>query len=303
MFLEKLQSFWNFKLVTFASGDQISVGQAITVLVFLVLAVKLGRMLSRMLARHLQRKSVDAQAVQTIEMISYWVFLVLVVITAMGMLQLPISHLAFISGAIAVGVGFGAQNIINNLISSWILMSEKPVRIGDYIEVDQYAGTVERIGNRSTRIKRFDGVHIMVPNSQMLEKIVVNWTLVGKKFRTAVRVGVAYGTAVDRVEALLTEAALAQREVLAHPAPMVVFEEFGASALIFDLHVWCDTADGAELRGIRSSIRFTIEKLFRENDIEIAYPHTDVHLSAAKPLDVRLHAVEPESSEPQRPAT
>ena len=295
MFLEKLHSFWNYTLITLGSGDKISVGQTISVLVFIVLALKLGRMLSRMLGRHMRRKNVDAQAIQTIEMLFYWIFLALVVITALGMLQLPITHLAFISGAVAVGVGFGAQNIINNLISSWILMSEKPVRIGDYIEVDQYAGTVERIGNRSTRIKRFDGVHIMVPNSQMLEKIVVNWTLVDKKFRTAVRVGVAYGTAVDRVEALLTEAALAQREVVAQPAPMVVFEEFGASALIFDLHVWCDTADGAELRGIRSSIRFTIEKLFRENGIEIAYPHTDVHLSAAKPLDVRLHPIDPQS--------
>jgi small-conductance mechanosensitive channel len=198
---------------------------------------------------------------------------------------------------VAVGVGFGAQNIINNLISSWILMSEKPVRIGDYVEVDQYAGTVERIGNRSTRIRRFDGVHIMVPNSQMLEKIVVNWTLVDKLFRTSVRVGVAYGTPVDRVEQLMTEAAMHQREIIEHPAPLVVFEEFGASSLIFEIHFWCDTTSGAELRGIRSGVRFSIEKLFRENGIEIAYPHSDVHLSTAQPLDVRLHPVEQNTAE------
>ena len=296
MFLEKFQSFWHYTLITLGSGDKISVGQAISVVVFVVLALKLGRMLSRMLARHMKRKNVDAQAVQTIEMLFYWVFLALVVITALGMLQLPITHLAFISGAVAVGVGFGAQNIINNLISSWILMSEKPVRIGDYVEVEQYAGTVERIGNRSTRIRRFDGVYIMVPNSQMLEKIVVNWTLVAKLFRTSVRVGVAYGTEVDRVEKLMTDAAMAQREVVAQPAPLVVFEEFGASSLVFDIHFWCDTASGAELRGIRSGVRFTIEKLFRENGIEIAYPHSDVHLSTDKPLDVRLHPVEQDAA-------
>ena len=297
MFLEKLQSFWHYTLITLGSGDKISVGQAISVVLFVILALKLGRMLSRMLARHMKRKNVDAQAVQTIEMLFYWVFLALVVITALGMLQLPITHLAFISGAVAVGVGFGAQNIINNLISSWILMSEKPVRIGDYVEVDQYAGTVERIGNRSTRIRRFDGVQIMVPNSQMLEKIVVNWTLMGKLFRTSVRVGVAYGTPVDRVEQLMTEAAMTQREVVAQPAPLVVFEEFGASSLIFEIHFWCDTTSGAELRGVRSGVRFSIEKLFRENGIEIAYPHSDVHLSTDTPLDVRLHAAEQGAAE------
>lgn len=292
MFLDKLASVWNYSLFTFASGDQIKVGQALTVLFFILLALKLGRMLSRMLARHMERKNVDAQAVQTIEMVFYWIFLTLVVISALGMLQIPITHLAFISGAVAIGVGFGAQNIINNLISSWILMSERPVRIGDFIEVEQHSGTVERIGNRSTRIRRMDGVHILVPNSQMLEKIVVNWTLIDRRFRTTVRVGVAYGTPVARVEQFMIEAAMAQREVVAQPAPMVVFEEFGTSSLIFDLHFWCDTTSGAELRGVRSGIRFSIERLFRENGIEIAYPHTDVHLSADKPLDVRLQGSE-----------
>ena len=107
--------------------------------------------------------------------------------TAMSLLRIPLTAFAFISGAVAIGVGFGAQNIINNFISSWILMSERPVRIGDFVEIDNSAGVVEMIGNRSTRIRRTDGVHMLVPNSQMLERIVVSWTLIDKSIRSMVR--------------------------------------------------------------------------------------------------------------------
>jgi small-conductance mechanosensitive channel len=94
--------------------------------------------------------------------------------TVLSLLHIPLTAFAFVSGAIAIGVSFGAQNIINNFISSWILMTERSVRIGDFIEIDDTSGVVEVIGNRSTRIRRTDGVHMLVPNSQMLERKVTN---------------------------------------------------------------------------------------------------------------------------------
>ena len=177
--MEKLNFIWNYTLLTLSNGNVITFGQAFSALLFLLLALVFGRYLARLLTRQLKRSHVDANASQTIVRLFYWVFVILIIITTMGMLQIPIAHLAFISGAVAIGVGFGAQNIINNLISGWILMSEKPVRIGDFIEIDTHMGVVERIGNRSTRIRRVDGVHVLVPNSQMLERVVVNWTLAG----------------------------------------------------------------------------------------------------------------------------
>ncbi|MEE4293069.1 MAG: mechanosensitive ion channel domain-containing protein, partial [Xanthomonadales bacterium] len=187
----------------------------------------------------------------------------------------------------AIGVGFGAQNIINNLISGWILMSERPVRIGDFVEIDDHRGTVESIGNRSTRIRRIDGVHLLVPNSQMLERVVVNWTLIDRDFRTTVRVGVAYGSPVRRVEELLYQAAGAQEDVLDTPKPIVVFEDFGDNSLVFDLFFWCHAGGERELRVIRSDIRFRIEQLFAENGITIAFPQRDVHLFAKSPIEFR----------------
>jgi small-conductance mechanosensitive channel len=199
--------------------------------------------------------------------------------------------LAFISGAVAIGVGFGAQNIINNVISGWILMSERPVRIGDFIELDDTnRGVVETIGNRSTRIRRIDGVHMLVPNSQLLERTVVNWTLVDRKFRTSVRVGVVYGSPVRLMEELLQQAVRERKEVLTDPEPIVVFEDFGDNALIFDTFFWCESSGEKELRVIRSDIRFRIDELCRENDIVIAFPQRDVHLYAKTPIEVRTLA-------------
>jgi small-conductance mechanosensitive channel len=286
--MEKLNSIWNYTLLTLSNGDAITFGQAFFALLFLLLALTLGRFLTRLLARQLQRGRVDPNAVQTIVRLFFWTFTVLVFITTMGMLQIPITHLAFISGAVAIGIGFGAQNIINNLISSWILMSEKPVRIGDFIEIDQHMGVVERIGNRSTRIRRVDGVHVLVPNSQMLERVVINWTLVDLQIRTTVRVGVAYGSPVQRVAELILEAAAGNSRVLADPGPKVAFEDFGDSALIFDLYFWCEVGTAGGLREIRSDIRFSIDRLFHEHGIVIAFPQRDVHFDASRPLEIRL---------------
>ncbi|MFC1778339.1 mechanosensitive ion channel family protein, partial [Pseudomonadota bacterium] len=110
--------------------------------------------------------------------------------------------------------------------------------IGDFVEIDVHRGVVESIGNRSTQIKRTDGVHLLVPNSQMLERVVINWTLIDRNFRTSVCVGVAYGSPVRLVEKLLLQAANEQEETLKEPAPMVVFEDFGDNALVFELFFW-----------------------------------------------------------------
>jgi small-conductance mechanosensitive channel len=290
--MDQFYKLWNFTLFSFGEGVEITFGQAVTVAALLLLALVLAKLLSRLLAQQLRRGQVDPNAIQTIVRVFYWVFVIITAITALAMLDIPVSQLAFISGGLAIGVGLGAQGIVNNLISSWILMSEKPIRIGDFVEIDQHMGVVERIGNRSTRIRRVDGVHLLVPNSLMLERMVVNWTLLDQRFRAFVRVGVAYGSAVERVSELIHEAAMAEREVLAEPRPVVIFEDFGESALIFDLYFWCDISSGGELRAIRSSVRFAIERLFRENGIVIAFPQRNIHLDTSRPLDVRLQAQE-----------
>jgi len=167
-------------------------------------------------------------------------------------------------------------------------MLEKPVRIGDFIEVDTHKGTVESIGNRSTRVRRIDGVHLLIPNSQMLERIVINWTLVDHEIRNTIRVGVAYGSPVERVAELIRQAVEEHPDVLDELPRVVVFEDFGDSALIFDAFFWCKARGERELRLVRSDIRFRITHLFEQEGIVISFPQRDIHLDTLKPLEVRL---------------
>jgi small-conductance mechanosensitive channel len=145
---------------------------------------------------------------------------------------------------------------------------------------------VESIGNRSTRIRRVDGVHLLVPNSQMLERVVINWTLVDRRFRTSVRLGVAYGSPVRLVEKLLYQAVGEQEEVLLEPRPFVVFDDFGDSALIFEAVFWCQARAERELRMVRSDIRYRLDELFREHGVVIAFPQRDIHLHTKTPLKI-----------------
>lgn len=279
---------WNYPLITLSTGGTITVKQIILVTLLLIAGWITSRWLERAVGRRLEAAQLHADAAYALQRLLFYTVLIVVVVTALSLLHVPLTAFAFISGAVAIGVGFGAQNIINNLISGWILMSERPVRIGDFVEIADSYGTIERIGNRSTRIRRTDGVHMLVPNSHILENIVVNWTLVDQLIRTTVRVGVAYGSPVRKVESLIYQAVGTYADILGEPKPVVVFEDFGDNALIFDVYFWCEVSGERELRLIRSELRFRICDLFAEHGIVVAFPQRDVHLDSAEPLQIRV---------------
>lgn len=284
----EMNELWNHVLISMPDGQSLTVGKIVAVVLLLVGGYLISRFIGYLLGQRLASTRLRPDVAHTIKRVAFLTLLVLVILTALSLLGVPLTAFAFATGAIAIGVGFGAQNIINNFISGWILMAERPIRIGDFVEIDNTMGTIELIGNRSTRIRRVDGVHLLVPNSRLLEQTVVNWTLVDKEIRTMVRVGVEYGSPVQRVAELILEAVRAQPESKDEPAPTVVFEDFGDSALIFDSYFWCDVGGEKLLRDIRSEIRFRITELFAESGITIAFPQRDVHLDSKGPLEVRV---------------
>ena len=285
--MEEFWAVWSFQL--FQVGEHAyTVGQFILLGLLLATGFGVSKLLENLFSRRLQRTTLSPNAIQTLQRVLFYTLIIGVIIAGLSLLNIPIASFAFLTGAIAIGVGFGAQNILNNFISGWILMSEQPVRVGDFIEIDQHTGVVERIGNRSTRIRRVDGVHILVPNSQMLERVVVNWTLVDKQIRTTIRIGVAYGSQPQQVAETIEQAVRAQADVLDDPAPRVIFEDFGDNALIFDAIFWCNVGGERELRQVRSNIRFKISELFGERNITIAFPQRDVHIDGIGPLQVEL---------------
>jgi len=285
--METYIPFWNYQV--FKIGDvEYTVGQFILLALLLIVGFAISKLLERLFSRRLAKTQLRPQVIQTLQRVFFYILIVGVISAALSLLNVPMASFAFLTGAVAIGIGFGAQNIINNFISGWILMTEQPVRIDDFIEIDQFTGVVERIGNRSTRIRRTDGVHLLVPNSQMLERVVVNWTLIDNNIRTTVRVGVAYGSPPRRVAELVEKAVRSQTDVLETPAPRVIFEDFGDNALIFDAFFWSSVGGERELRQIRSNIRLMISDLFAAENIVIAFPQRDVHIDNLSPLQIEM---------------
>lgn len=260
------------------SGQAFTLGQVLIIPTTLVIGYLAIHWLARMITKRMVAGKMQPDLIHLIRRIFYVVTFVVLSITVLDLLNVPLTAFAFVSGAVAIGIGFGAQNIINNFISGWILMWERPIRIGDFLEVGDNTGTVEAINTRSTRIRRTDGVHMLIPNSMLLENTVVNWTLVDRLSRTRVRVGVAYGSPVKLVAKLIMEAVVEQEATLEEPAPVVIFEDFGDNSLVFDVFLWIEATAERDLRVIRSDIRFRIDELFNENGIVIAFPQRDVHL-------------------------
>lgn len=260
-------------------GDEsITLVQLLGVPLAILLILVLASWIARVVSGRMRSKGADTNLIQLINR-AFWVVVISVLfLTVLGMLKVPLTAFTFLSGAVAIGVGFGAQNIINNFISGWIIIGERPIRIDDMIEIEGTLGKVEAINTRSTRIRRVDGVRIVIPNSHMLENQIINWTLVDNEVRTSVRVGVDYGSPVRKVAELIEQATREQEDVLEDPEPRVLFEDFGDSALVFDVFFYSLLRPGGDLRRLRSEIRFRIDELFRENDIIIAFPQRDVHV-------------------------
>jgi len=280
MTYEQLINFLNISVVSIAE-QPITIGDILLVPSLLIIGFLLTKWLVKIITHRLTTKNTDPNVIHLLQRVFYVVAITIIVITILDVINVPITAFAFLSGAIAIGFGFGAQNIINNFISGWILMWERPIRIGDFLEVEDAKGIVEQINTRSTRIKRVDGVHLLIPNSKLLENTVINWTLVNSLMRATVRVGVAYGTPAKKVSELILQATTEQSGILTDPKPLVTFEDFGDNALIFEVNFWMKSSVEGGLRVMRSNIRFRLDELFEEHNIIVAFPQRDVHLDGS----------------------
>ena len=276
--MEQLLNILNRPVFSFGEDVEITVLQLLADLLLIVLGLWFARWLDKRLSGVLAQRKTDPNAVQLLRRSFYVAIIAVLAMTTLALLKIPLTAFAFISGAVAIGIGFGAQNIINNFISGWILMWERPIRIGDLLEIGGMHGIVEAINTRSTRVKRFDGVRLLVPNSHLLENMVVNWTIVDKQVRSFVRVGVQYGSDVQKVRSLLEEILAANSDILTTPSPIIIFEDFGDSALIFDAYFWIERSSERSPRDVRSAVRFSIDEVFKNHDIVIAFPQRDVHI-------------------------
>ncbi|MEN8808506.1 MAG: mechanosensitive ion channel domain-containing protein [Desulfobacterales bacterium] len=267
---------------------------AIAIIFITQLAVRVGRELLK--ERILDKQSFDRGLQDSILTITSYLGWGLGLILALGTLGVNTTSLAVIFGALSIGIGFGLQNIFNNFISGLILLFERPIQVGDYIEVGGLWAEVKKINVRATVVQTFDNASVIIPNSELISQQVTNWSFKDKRMRRNLDVGVAYGSDIDLVQKTLLDIAQNTRGVLKYPRPDVLFIDHADSALIFRLRIWVYVDDFWRLP---SQVRCDIDRRFRELAIEIAFPQRDLHIRTlpgqaapiASPAD--LNSVQP----------
>lgn len=263
--------------------------------VLLLLLVLLTERLFRrfVLQRMLQHTQLDASLRFGIERITGYLYIALGIYISLQIVGIDLSSLAVLAGALGVGLGFGLQNIFSNFMSGLIILAERPIAIGDRVEVGSVAGQVSRISLRSTTVVTNDNISIIVPNSQFISEKVINWSHGDPKVQFRLPVGVAYGTDTDQLKAALLAVAAENPKVLTDPAPRVYFLGFGDSSLDFELGIWTREMVRSP-RQLRSDLNFAIERKLRKVGIEIPFPQRDLHVRSGT-LTVRQAPPEPPS--------
>jgi small-conductance mechanosensitive channel len=294
------KSFWNTELYvaeeTIIVDNQkivrprsITIAKVVEAVLILLIGIWAIRHLKRVvhwLAIH--RLKFDQNSAQLCTKLMTYLMFIAILVSALIFVNIPLAVFTFFGGALAIGIGFGAQTLINNFISGLILMFGRTIRVGDMVEVDGHRGRVASIGMRSSSVKRFDGVEMLVPNSVFLQQNVINWTSSDPRGRYTVSVGVAYGSPTREVDRVILSAVQDQPEVLSDPPPFVVFDNFADSSLNFTAYFWIELDPEVNTLLVFSDIRHRINERLAKAGIVIPFPQRDLHLDSARPLEIRM---------------
>ena len=273
------QAFFGFKV----GSVFIEPSKVFLAVIILIIGIIVIRVLSLWLNRRiLGRSNIEAGVQNSIATGVRYTGILLVAGFALSAAGLDFSKLAIVAGALSVGIGFGLQSVVSNFVSGLILLAERPIRIGDWIEVGAGEGEVKKINVRSTEIQTFDRCSVIVPNSSLISDPVKNWSHGSPVGRIKINVGVGYDSAPEIVQEVLLKCAMAHETVIASPPPRVIFMDFGASSLDFQLRVFL--SDIAWCTSVASDLRFAIFRELKAAGIEIPFPQRDINIRDADKL-------------------
>ncbi len=226
--------------------------------------------------------------------------LIIAAVAGLGLLGVNLTNLALIAGALSVGIGFGLQSIVNNFVSGLILLFERPIKVGDWIVTASGEGIVKKISVRSTELETFDRAAIIIPNSELIASTVTNWTHKSALGRIRVPVGVSYGSDPELVREILLKCANDHPFIVRYPEPFVVWQEFGASSMDFEIRAFLsDISKGIQ---VRTDLRYAIFKAFKEKGIEIPFPQQDIHIKADPNFQMKPAPSRPRRASGEAPA-
>ncbi|MEZ4598606.1 MAG: mechanosensitive ion channel [Syntrophotaleaceae bacterium] len=286
--MKNLTSLWdniNYYYKEFILFRIQNVGITFSHIFVAIAAILLSLVVSKFLRLTLRKQvlskfNIDKGLEYALLMFVHYLILVTGVYIGLKTVNIPLGAIVGLFAVIGVGIGFGLQNLASNFISGVILLFERPVKVGDRLEVNDVWGDVKRINLRTTIIETPDNITIIVPNSKLLENEVTNYSYGDPRLRLRVPVGIAYGSDCEKASQIMIRAAEENPKVLNIPKPKTWFKEFGDSSLNFTLLCWIP--DAAEKYDIISELNHAIDKGFRENGIEIPFPQRDLHLRSAE---------------------
>lgn len=279
-FTDNLSNVWKyFSVPLFEIGThKLTLMSILTALFIFTIVLKLSRLGEKLTKSLLKKYShLDNGVKDSIATFVRYTILVIGCLITLDTIGISMSSLAAVGAVLMVGIGFGLQNITQNFISGLIILLERPIKVGDLIEVGGVNGRIIEIGARSTQIHTRDDVAIIIPNSQFISEQVVNQSYSGEIIRLKISVGVSYNSDPKEVEKVLLEVAKTHSKVIQSPAPGVFFKDFADSSLNFDLTIW--TRDLWFDEKIKSDIRYKIFEAFQQNNISIPFPQMDVHVN------------------------
>jgi len=267
----------NSPLITLG-GTNVTAWRIMYFILLLILLIFISKKIKKWLVHTVLAKSnLDLgtrTAIGTITRYSIILIGLMVILQSVG---IDLSTLTVLAGALGVGIGFGLQNVTNNFVSGIIILFERPIKVGDRIEVGNISGDVVRISMRATTVLTNDNISVIVPNSEFISSQVINWSHNDRNVRFNISVGVSYKEDPQKVKKLLLSVADDNIAVLKDPSPDVIFDEFGDSSLNFFLRVWTTTLIQTP-QVLKSQLYFEIFKRFRETGIEIPFPQRDLHI-------------------------
>lgn len=254
-------------------------------LVFIIGSILIGGIVRRsLLNRVLPRFEIERGLQYTLSRVTYYLIITLGLIISFQFIGLDLSSLAVIFGLLSVGIGFGLQNITNNFISGLIVLFERPISVGDRVEVGGVEGDVMEINIRSTKIRTLNNISIIVPNQEFVGSNVINYSHGDPTYRLDLSVGVSYSSDLDTVLEVLHKVANDHPDVMRTPEPEVHLKGFGDSSWNMQLRLW--VSDVKQYRHIRNDVNQAIVRAFRENNVEIPFPQRDLHVRSSVSIPV-----------------
>jgi small-conductance mechanosensitive channel len=304
-----VRDVWNFELFAIddtletADGRKVAVTRSVTVgkTFGAALIVLVGYWLSSFVLRRIERGAVATgratpQGAALVRKWALFVVAALLAIVALFSAHIPLTAFAFLGGALAIAAGFGLQTLLKNLVSGVMLLIERPLRLGDLVEVDGIRGRVTEIGIRASTIRGADGIESMIPNSRFLEGNMTNWTYSSPQARQTIAIGVAYGSPLRKVSELLVGVLERHGLVLKNPPPQVYLDAYADNSINFAMTYWVEMSELGDSRRVKSDLLMMIDAAFADAGISIPFPQRDVRLSTGTPVSVQI--VEPAGVRP-----